>query len=522
MENKTWIVPTSEDAVIISYSDVDNTRFAEGHKGWVDALCEHLLLRLYQLLGEKPRIIITGNKGIMLQLDISGVPVLVVILSPPYVRSPERLEELRQFCHPEIVAKRTWTDTKARVFKLIKTPLDDIYNCEPKVIEPEELQGLLGYKFYEKDQVTGRLREFQHVFGFNSFQKFIERVDDVAQDISNVIRRLKKPALGNLPEPTPTTTVYLAETESSLDEERSNIRRELISHGCHVLPDGDLPRDVTKLEQAVRGYLKRSRFSLHLIGGNYGLIPEGEIVRREGEIVRSNVRLQYEMAVERSAADPHFSQLIWMPRGLKVQDERQAEFIKSVSSNTSRRTELMQDILEDLKSYLISRLKSLTAEPVVKAYAEPVVKAYAEPLRIYLVCNSKDYNATKQLKDFLFDENFEVLGLAKVKNNVKDHNQYLSLCDVAMVFQEQADEGWREQKLFDLRKIPGNDPSRKLLAKAVYLTGPITKDKEEFRSVEVEVIKERGEFPPKELIQFIKQVRSQASARDQKTKGAGR
>jgi len=516
MENEMTINSGYEDGIFISYAHIDNTRFEEGHKGWVEALHEHLWLRLYQLLGEEPKIWRDPSLPRyepfreMLVIRLQEVTFLVVILSPRYIKSEECLKELHQFCHLASEVERSRTCTQTRVFKLIKTPIDDSEH-------PEELQGLLGYKFYEFDPVYGRLREYQHLLGFDSFPKFIDSVYDVARDITKVIKRLKKTASGQLTDPASTPTVYLAETESRLDGERLNIKRELMEHGYHVLPDGDLPRDVTKLEQAVRDYLKRSRFSLHLIGRNYDSIPEGERIR-------SYVRIQYEMAVERSAEEPDFSQLIWMPRGLEVQDDRQKEFIESVRRNTSGQTELMQDIREDLKSYLINRLKSLTAEPVVKADAdaEPVVKTSAEPLRIYLICNSKDYSATKQLKDFLFDQNFEVLGLAKVKNNVKDHNQYLSLCDVAMVFQEQADEGWREQKLFDLRKIPGNDPSRKLLAKAVYLTGPMTKDKEEFRSVEVEVIKERGEFPPKELPQFIKQVRSQASARAQMTKGVGR
>ena len=64
----------------------------------------------------------------------------------------------------------------------------------------------------------------------------------------------------------------------------------------------------------------------------------------------------------------------------------------------------------------------------------------------------------------------------------------------------------------DLRKIAGNGLSKKLLARAVYLAGSVTEDKEGFRSVEV--IKERREFPPKELVQFIEQICSQASSRD--------
>jgi hypothetical protein len=493
MQNKTTTNPHHKDDIFISYAHIDNTRFAKNDKGWVDALHEQLDLRLYQLLGVRPIIwrdlLMTGNEDIgdTLHLKIAGVKILVVILSPRYVKSEECLRELRQFCHPEVEAERSHIDAKERVFKLIKTPIDDGEDAQ----EPEELQGMLGYKFYEKHPITGKLREFQHLLKFKSFPKFIHSVYDVAVDIKEIIKCLKKTDSGKLIEPPLATTVYLAQTESGLDNKRMNIRRELKEHGYHVLPDKDLPRDVTRLEQEVRGYLKRSQLSLHLIGGNYDSIPEGERVR-------SYVRIQYEMALERSAEAPDFSQLIWMPRDVEVRDDRQEEFIQSVRGNTSERTELTQGILEDLKTYLISKLKALPAEPVVKSCAEL--------LQIYLIYDRKDHNAMKRLKVFLHNQNFEVLTLAK-DSRAKDHKNYLAQCDVAMIFQDQADEDWRDQKLRELRKIPIKDPSRKLLGRAVYLAGPMTEDKEMVMSHAIEVIKECGEFPPKELLQFIEQVR---------------
>lgn len=188
MENETTINSGDEDGIFISYAHADNTRFEDGHKGWVDALHEHLSLRLYQLLGKEPQIwrdpLITGNEyfRVKLHLKISEVLILVVILTPRYVRSPECLKELHQFCRLESEAELSRTGAQTRIFKVIKTPIDDS-EC------PEELKGSLGYKFYEKDPLTGRLREFQHLFGFDSYPKFIERVDDVAQDIKSFIRQ---------------------------------------------------------------------------------------------------------------------------------------------------------------------------------------------------------------------------------------------------------------------------------------------------------------------------------------------
>ena len=196
MENEMTINSGYEDGIFISYAHIDNTRFVAGHKGWVDALHEYLSLRLYQLLGEKPQMwrdpLLAGNESIefTLRLKVSEGTILVVILSPRYVKSEECLKELHQFCRPGIKADRSRTDTKARVFKLIKTPIDDSEH-------PEELQGLLGYQFYETDPITGRPREYQHVLGFDSFPKFIERVDDVAWDIKELIRQSSAQSMAN-------------------------------------------------------------------------------------------------------------------------------------------------------------------------------------------------------------------------------------------------------------------------------------------------------------------------------------
>jgi hypothetical protein len=253
----------------------------------------------------------------------------------------------------------------------------------------------------------------------------------------------------------------------------------------------------------VRGDLERSQFSLHLIGENYGLIPESENV--------SSVQLQYNLALKR-AATPSFSQLVWIPRWLKTSDKRQLEFIESVRRTAHAGTEVLQDTREDMKSYLLDRLKSF--RPLDET-TQPEVIAYQEPLYIYLIHNKKDYDSIKQLQDYLLSENFEVLGVTQSGGGPKFQNQCFSYCHAAVIFQDQADDRWREQKLWDLRKAAGSVPHRRPFPWAVYFAGTMTPEKDGFKSREATVIREAGAFPPQKLRDFVRQVRNQQQTPNQ-------
>ena len=68
----------------------------------------------------------------------------------------------------------------------------------------------------------------------------------------------------------------------------------------------------------VQQQLAHCRASIHLIGKNYGAVPEG--------CAESLPEIQNRLAAER-AVKGDFSRLVWIPRGLQVEDERQREFI---------------------------------------------------------------------------------------------------------------------------------------------------------------------------------------------------
>lgn len=263
----------------------------------------------------------------------------------------------------------------------------------------------------------------------------------------------------------------------------------MTQRGHQVLPDKELPLRAPALEEAVREYLKRSRLSVHLVGENYGIIPEMETER-------SVVRLQQQLAVERGD-DAGFSRLIWMPPGLQSKDERQQKFIADLQNNftSSNGSELLQVKLEDLKTIIQTKLAQ---KPKQAAAADEEAGA----TRLYLICDQQDIDAVDPLQNYLFERGIEVtlpLLDGSEAEVLQDHKENLLVCDALLIFQGRASEGWLRMKLRELLKLPGYGRTAPLLAKAVYITAPELPAKERFKTLEAPVIKNYGEFSPEAI-----------------------
>jgi hypothetical protein len=109
-------------------------------------------------------------------------------------------------------------------------------------------------------------------------------------------------------------------------EERDTIKRDLQRQGYTVLPDRALPLLDSELEVMARDALSQCRLSVHLFGRNYGIVPEGTD--------ESLAVLQYRLAEEHSASG-NFSRLLWIPRGLAVEDSRRQAFLERLRMDPS-------------------------------------------------------------------------------------------------------------------------------------------------------------------------------------------
>jgi hypothetical protein len=500
---------TFTDDVFVSYRHLDNELLDDQGKGWIDNFHERFENLLGEALGYEPSIWrdprLPGNSYFadVLEERIRNTAVLISVLSPGYLQSDWCLGELREFCSLADETGGLLVGDSMRVFKVVKTHVE-------RAQHPLEFQKQLGYEFYEIDKVTLRPIAFGQELGRNRDQRYWSKLDDLAWDVKQLLStinpRAKTPAPGSV-FCRAQGTIYLAQTTTDLSGERDQIKRELQNRGYDILPARELPFISPNYEEAVRECVGRAKLSVHLIGGSYGIVPEGA-----GS--RSIVRLQNDVAAERKR-DGAFSRLLWMPVGLTPQEEVQAQFIEHLRTDaaTQQGAELLQTPLEELKNVIQLRLSSNGHH----SKDEPAGKT---PAKIYLIFDKRDLEGVLPLNEYLVDKHYQVL-LPLIDDEGLDdsegfeiHKDNLAQCDAVLIYYGNANQVWLEYKRRDLKKIVGLDRKSLLAAEAVYVASPRTAHKQLFNSPDTLVIKNFADFSPSVLEAFVARVQTAAKGAD--------
>jgi hypothetical protein len=466
----------------ISYAHLDNIGMVEGRKGWVAKLHHALEVRIGQLLGKSPHIWrdpkLNGNDVPQTTLSekLKHVAVLVTVVSPRYISSEWTMWELREFMTAAQAQGGILVGGKARVFSVLKTPV-------PLEKLPPELRMVLGYEFFRIEPETGKVRELDEVFG-NELE-FFTRLNDLAHDIVWLLQAIepgpeKPPASSRGPvtnEPSK-GTVYLAETTSDLRDRADQLRRDLLQHGYSVLPAAPLPHIAGEAEAAIRAGLARSQLSIHLIGRNYSLVPEG------GQL--SLIELQHKLATERSS-DQGFQRLAWVPFGQQTTDERQKNVIKTIAGDPTgdTRADFLETIFEDLRTVVMERLARAQ-----KVEAPPDAPGASVPM-LYLISDQRDAETIQPWADALFEQKIEVArplfdGTELELREYQEEN--LRLCDGVVIFYGSANELWLQRKLREVQKAKGYGRTKPKPPIAVCLIGEQTAAKTRFRSHDAVVV----------------------------------
>jgi hypothetical protein len=492
---------TFEDEAFISYAHLDDQELIEGQKGWVTNFHRALQIRAGQLLGKDLSIWrdpkLQGNDVFADTLidRLRRVAALISVLSPRYVKSEWTRRELSEFCKAAEQSEGIRIGDKARVFKILKTPV-------PLEMHPPELQPLLGYEFFKIDPETGRVRELDQMFGPEAQREFWLKVDDVAHDLCDLLLEIEcpdDPPSGPGPEKAP---VYLAETTRDVIEAYDAVRRDLKDHARAIVPPQTLPLLQSDLEAYVRAQLSQCCLSIHLIGKNYGIVPE--------EWKESLPEIQYRLAAERAAAG-NFTRLIWIPPGLQVQDERQRNFLGRLRSDPGlqKGTDLLETPLEELRNTIYTRLKPASPKPAQSASrSQPSAPGV---LQVYFIYDQRDAEATAPWESFLFKEGFEVLhpvfegDEAEIREY---HEDNLRTCDAVLIYYGAGSECWLRKKLREVQKIAGYGRTTPMRAVGIVLTPPDCPAKQNLRTHEAMVISQVDGFTPDPLGPFIQRTRT--------------
>ena len=493
-----------EGDAFISYAHLDNVELMEGRKGWVANLHRALEVRLGQLLGKPPQIWrdpkLAGNDVLAHTLleRIRRVPALVSIISPRYVKSEWTRKELSEFYQSAEEQGGIKVKNKARIFKVLKTPV-------PVDQHPPELRSLLGYEFFKVDAETGKVRELDEIFGPEAQRDFWLRLDDLAHDICCVLEMLEEHAHAAGDIATEGKSIFLAETTSDLREQREMIRRDLEQHGHTVLPAYPVPFVLADLEASVREDLKRCSLSIHLIGRNYGIVPEGAM--------QSLVQIQNELAIERGNQDG-FSRLLWIPSGVSAEDTRQKAVVEQlrVDPRMNENADLLETTFEDLRTVYQEKLKSQHEPP--HEHAAPIAAAGVVK-SLYLMYDQRDAAAVAPYADYFFDQKCEVIQPEFQGDEAElreYHEDNLRICDGAVIFYGSTNECWLRRKLREVQKSAGFGRTKPPANVAVVVipapadAGACGGTKSQFRTHEAMVISQADGFAPDLLRPFLSRV----------------
>ncbi|MBT6788666.1 MAG: TIR domain-containing protein [Verrucomicrobia bacterium] len=492
--------------IFISYAHVDNESLTEGQKGWISQFHRTLEIRLRQLLGENPRI--------WRDMKLSGTDIfdekivnafgntrlMISIVSPRYVNSEWCNRELNEFCDKAENSGGIRVGEKARIIKVVKTPVEgDAGGGSAHNI----FNSLLGFEFFDVDPETGRVREYNEEFGHEAKRNYLERVYDLAHEITGILKEMGGGQAAHTPAVNDAgRVVYLADVTSDLKGERDRIRRELLERGHTVLPDRPLPLEADEARELISDFLGKSHLAIHLIGNRYGIVPEG------GDL--SLVELQSTLSAKKGEQDG-LHRLIWMATDNDPDSDRHATFIQALqnSSEGMATTELLTGQIEEIKNLAIKRL--LPDDQQAGAKLPPLGQTEEDgETRIYLICDQQDEEAVEPLEDYLFEQGYEVKTPQFDGDEnafVQAHQDNLRFCDGVLIYFGRASGQWVDMKLMDLLKAPGYGRTKPLIAKAVYVGLPENRRKTRFRTRTADVIQGRNSINPDDLKPFLEKMK---------------
>ncbi len=489
--------------IFISYAHIDDESLIQNQRGWISEFHRALDIRLAQLLGRRPVIwrdaALQGNDVFDKQIvdQFAKVAIMISILTPRYAKSDWCIREVNEFyntCQENIGFS---VSNRARIFKVIKTAVRTDQH-------PEKIQNILGYEFYTTDPTTGRIKELSQVSGQDTERLYWEKLDDLAHDISSFLESIESPVEHQAGGSAAFAVngkgkVFLAESSYDTQNFRDSLKRELQGYGYQVLPDKQLPLISSALQESIEMNLKEAEMSIHLLGENYGVVPEGT--------QKSIIEIQNEVATSFSATN-NVPRFIWIPEGCEPRDERQVSFIEQLNSGRGgiAGADLVEGSLEDFKSIVIDKLDAMQKE---KTKEEPVEDITTSTKIIYLICDLLDLEEIRPLEDFLFDQGFEVvipIFEGDESGIREDHIENLKTCQAAIIFFCNANELWLRSKMRDFMKINGYGRAKPLALKAVFIAPPDSVSKQRFRSLDAEVIHAIDGFPEEKLISLLSKI----------------
>ena len=134
--------------LFISYAHIDNQPLTSEEQGWISRFHKSLESVLSMRLGVPAKIWrdekLRGNDVFAEEIvgQFPHTALLVSVLTPRYVNSAWCTREVQEFCKSAQQTGGVVVENQARIFKVIKTPVDTEESL------PEVMKNILGYEFF--------------------------------------------------------------------------------------------------------------------------------------------------------------------------------------------------------------------------------------------------------------------------------------------------------------------------------------------------------------------------------------
>jgi hypothetical protein len=474
--------------LFISYAHLDDRPLNEGEKGWITRFHTTLNAILSMRMGREAKIWrdpkLHGNDVFSDEIAAKFLrsATLMCIIFPSYLNSEWCRREAHEFCESAERSGGLVVGSKSRVFKVIKTPVDE---KEAEALPPH-MKDLLGFEFFLRKDEEHTL-ELDPDLGPEYSQLYRQKIAVLAQDIAQLLKELQSAGRagggetdnGEATRQAPVKpAVYLAECSDDRKPQRELLEGELKRLGYPVLPDKRLPAVAAGYLAAAEGLLTRCALSIHLVGEKYGAVPDGPTDK-------SVSILQNELAVARCRAGG-LRRLIWLPLGTGSEEERQKKFIERLHTDAEAQfgADVIAGDIEELRDAILHTLRMIEhADPDPSRAA---VETQTSAKLVYFICDEKDRGASVPVRKLCRYMDFEIAlpAFEGDASAVRPANQSnLANCDLAVVFYGAGDEAWKRTVDNELKKMAGYRGGKPRPPVLTYLAEPRTSDKQDLINV---------------------------------------
>jgi hypothetical protein len=324
-------VPNVDYDIFLSYKHVDG-----GGDPWIDEFCESLRLELLKWLGQVSVFRDSADRALLpgdvwrqrLMQAVETAPVFLAVLTDPYFRSDECMEELGAF-----LGRLKGADKAAalRLVPVLRLPVDN-------AMLERDLKAFQQQRFFEPPAPGQPPRELRPEDARSRQGRFYEAVVALADALRLALREARGEKVGRM------TPLYLGTVGALDDPEHDNLARDLRSDGWLPLPENPYLWSSEYLRNDIAEQITKARLCLFVVPA---LLDEKTAKRLE---------VQLELAIEARRRGAQPAPLVWMPAGVSGG----AELLRRIREEFAAEIELFDGCgFEDFKSDVKEALKPL-------------------------------------------------------------------------------------------------------------------------------------------------------------------